>query len=55
MPGAINHTDGTLMSESPDDKRTSDINQSQINQIIESTEGKDDFLSRMFNKLSFSQ
>ena len=47
--GIQGHVDGTLMSESPDDKRTTGLNQSQINQIIESREGNDDFMSKLFH------
>ena len=43
--GIEGHQDNTLMSTSQDDKRTMDINSSQIEMIMTSTIGKDDLLT----------
>lgn len=47
--GIKDHTEGTLMSASQDENRTLDINQEQVNTIIESPYGNDDFFTRIKN------
>ena len=46
--GIIGHKDNTLMSSSQDEKRSLILDQSQINQIIESSEGHDDAMSKLW-------
>lgn len=46
--GIKGHIDNTLMSTSPDSNRTSSITQEQINAIVESEKGHNDFMSSFF-------
>ncbi|MBR5736142.1 MAG: RHS repeat-associated core domain-containing protein [Bacteroidales bacterium] len=46
--GIKGHIDNTLMSTSPDSNRTSSITQEQINAIVESEKGHNDFISSLF-------
>ena len=50
--GIDKHSNGTLMSAYQDENRTLDLNQNQINAIVESPKGHDDFLSVLFNFLN---